>query len=111
MRIAGMIDVRAWTNDRCIPLFPPYDTPEMQASVQQELAWAAQDVAVFTGSRHDTKRRFIAGGGSEQEFDGVWQVTVDWLRRFEAQVRNGTYHAARGFVLYLSAGRKPRPAR
>jgi SAM-dependent methyltransferase len=107
LRAAGLSDVRAYTNDRCIDLAPPYQEPAMRVALQQELAWAAEDVSILTGSRHDTRRLFLAGGGSESAFESAWSVMLRWLRSIEQGIAAGTYHAARGFVLYLVSGRKP----
>ena len=107
LRAAGLQSVRAHTNDRCIDLAPPYQEPAMQGALRQELEWSAQDVSILTGSRHDTHRLFLAGGGSESAFESAWGVMVRWLRMLEQGVASGTYHAGRGFVLYLVSGRKP----
>lgn len=107
LRAAGLQGVRAHTNDRCIDLAPPYQEPAMQLALKQELAWAAEDISLLTGSRGDTRRLFLAGGGSEPAFESAWEVTTRWLRIVEQAIADGTYHAGRGFVLYLVSGRKP----
>lgn len=107
LRAAGLHEIRAHTNDRCIELAPPYEEPAMKVALQQELAWAAQDVSILTGSRADTHRLFLAGGGTEAAFDSAWAVMLRLLRAIEQGVAEGTYHAARGFLLYLVSGRKP----
>jgi SAM-dependent methyltransferase len=107
LRAAGLCEVRAYTNDRCIELAPPYEEPAMRVALQQELAWIRQDVSILTGSRHDTRRLFLAGGGSETAFESAWAVMLRLLRTIEQGVAAGRYHAARGFVLYLVSGRKP----
>lgn len=107
LRAAGLHEVRAHTNDRCIELAPPYQEPAMRVALQQELAWMAEDVSILTGSRHDTRRLFLAGGGSEPAFESAWSVVLRWLRSIEQGIASGTYHAGRGFVLYLVSGRKP----
>jgi SAM-dependent methyltransferase len=107
LRAAGLRDVRAHTNDRCIDLAPPYQEPAMTLALAQELAWAAEDISILTGSRNDTRRLFLAGGGSETAFDSTWEVMTRWLRILEQSIAQGSYHAGRGFVLYLVSGRKP----
>lgn len=107
LRAAGLRDVAAHTNDRCIDLAPPYQEPAMKLALQQELAWTAEDISILTGSRNDTRRLFLAGGGSEAAFESAWEVMVRWLRILEQSIAQGTYHAGRGFVLYLVSGRKP----
>jgi SAM-dependent methyltransferase len=106
-RAAGLSEVRAHTNDRCIDLAPPYQEPAMRMALQQELAWMAEDVSILTGSRHDTRRLFLAGGGSESAFESAWSVMLRWLRSIEQGIATGTYHAGRDCVLYLVSGRKP----
>lgn len=107
LRAAGLQGVRAHTNDRCIDLAPPYQAPAMQVALRQELAWMAEDVSILTGSRHDTHRLFLAGGGTDSAFESAWAVMLRWLRAIEQGIATGTYHAGRGFVLYLVSGRKP----
>jgi SAM-dependent methyltransferase len=107
LRAAGLRDVRAHTNDRCIDLAPPYQEPAMKLALEQELAWTGEDISILTGSRHDTRRLFLAGGGSEAAFDSTWEVMTRWLRILEQSIAQGSYHAGRGFVLYLVSGRKP----
>ncbi len=107
LRAAGLRELRAHTNDRCIDLAPPYQAPHMRLALQQELAWAADDISILTGTRHDTRRLFLAGGGTESAFESAWEVTLRWLRILERGIAEGTYHAGRGFVLYLVSGRKP----
>lgn len=104
---AGLHNVVAHTNDRCITLFPPYERPSMKVALQQEHAWARQDVSILCGSKGDNWRFYEAGGGSEDEFQHGWAAVARWMQSVEAGVEAGTYHAARGFVMYLVAGRKP----
>jgi len=102
----GLDGVRAHTNDRCIDLAPPYDRPHMKVALQQELAWAEQGVNTLLGSRHDTRRLYLAGGGDDEGFERGWAAVDRWLRAFVDGVEAGTYHAGRGFVMYLVSGRK-----
>lgn len=107
LRAQGLHDVRAHTNDRCIDLAPPYEEPAMKMALEQELAWAAQDISILAGTRADTRRHYLAGGGSEASFARAWAVMTKWLRGIEQGIKDGTYHAGRGFVLYLVSGRVP----
>ncbi len=106
-RAIGLDGVRAHTNDRCIDLSPPYDTRDMKVALEQELAWAKEGVNTLLGSRHDTRRLYLAGGGDDAGFERGWAAVDRWLEAFVDGVEAGTYHAARGFVMYLVSGRKP----
>lgn len=107
LRAAGLEAVRAHTNDRCIDLAPPYREPSMAIALAQEQSWMRQDVSLLTGSRHDTRRLFLAGGGTESAFESAWVIVLRLLRTIEQGVASGTYHAGRGFVMYIASGRKP----
>ncbi len=107
LRELGLEQVRAYTNDRCIDLAPPYDTPSMKMALEQELEWAREGVNMLLGTRGDSRRLFLAGGGDPESFERGWAAVDRWLQRFERGVEAGTYHAGRGFVLYLASGRTP----
>lgn len=107
LREQGLWQVRAHTNDRCIDLAPPYEDPAMKIALEQELSWAEQDMNILFGSRADTRRLYLAGGGDEVGFTQAWEIVGTWLRGSTQGVKDGTYHAARGFVMYLVSGRRP----
>lgn len=103
---AGLRGVVAHTNDRCISIYPPYDRPDMKLALEQELAWIDEDVSILCGSRDDNLRFYEAGGGTEAEFDEGWAALRRWMKSVADGVAAGTYHGARGFVMYLVAGWK-----
>jgi SAM-dependent methyltransferase len=103
---AGLRGVVAHTNDRCISIYPPYDRPDVKVALDQELAWMEEDVSILSGSREDNLRFCEAGGGSEEEFERGWAAVRRWMRSVKDGVDAGTYHGARGFVMYLVAGWK-----
>jgi len=105
---AGLREVVAYTNDRCLHIYPPYDRPDIKTWLDQELAWSSEDVSVLCGSRADNLRFYEAGGGTEAQFDACWQAVRRWMSAVRAGIERGEYHAGRGFVMYLAAGRKGR---
>jgi SAM-dependent methyltransferase len=105
---AGLDEVVAYTSDRCISLYAPYDRADMRVQLEQELAWSRDDVSLLCGSRPDNLRFFKAGGGDAERFDACWAAVRRWMNLVREGVERGTYSAARGFVMYLAAGRKPR---
>lgn len=104
---AGLTALRCHTNDRCMQLLPPYDDPQMRSTLEQELAWAAQGVAILSATEHDSRRLHQAGGGSSEGFDAGWAATQRWLAGFVAAVEAQRFSAGRGFVMYIASGEKP----
>ncbi|MCA9710773.1 MAG: methyltransferase domain-containing protein, partial [Myxococcales bacterium] len=98
LRDAGLGQVRAYTNDRCMELAPPYEEPAMKIALAQELAWAEQGVNILLGSRGDVRRLYLAGGGDEAGFERGWAAVCRWQQAMIDAVREGRYQAARGFV-------------
>jgi SAM-dependent methyltransferase len=104
---AGLAEVVAYTNDRCTSLYPPYDRADMRVQLDQELAWSQEGATLLCGTRHDNLRFFKAGDGDPQHFDVCWEAVSRWMDLVREGVERKSYHAARGFVMYLAAGRKP----
>lgn len=103
---SGLRGVNAHVNDRCVVIHPPYDTPQMKLALGQEAAWAKDDVSILFGLKSDARRLFVAGGGSEPDFDAAWAPVRANLDAVEAAITEQRYHAGRGFVMYVVGGRR-----
>jgi SAM-dependent methyltransferase len=102
---AGLADVQVYTSDKASALYPPYAGREQQALRDQAIAWSEREFWIW--DRADTHRFFIAGGGSEAEFERLWGAARAASRDVAAALRAGTEHCAGGGVQYLVSGRKP----
>jgi hypothetical protein len=58
-------------------------------------------------SPEDTRRYFLAGGGREVEFDGLWLVALGSKDKFDKAIADRTCAGAGAAITYLVAGRKP----
>jgi SAM-dependent methyltransferase len=103
---AGLTEVTAHTNDRCMSLHPPYDSAAMQLSLTQERAWARDDVTILLAARDDAQRFARAGGWDVHRFEVAWGAVRRWMDLVETGVIAGSYHSARAFVMVVTAGRK-----
>ncbi|HLT40177.1 MAG TPA: methyltransferase domain-containing protein [Enhygromyxa sp.] len=106
---AGLTALRCHTNDRCMQLVPPYADPQMRATLDQELAWAAEGMAIISWTEHDARRLHEAGGGSAREFASGFAAVRRWLDGFVREVEARRFSSARGFVMYVASGEKPDP--
>lgn len=104
---AGLRQVAAYTNDRCISLVAPYDTPAAKLALAEERKWNAQDISILLASKPDARRLAQAGELTEATFEQLWASVRRFMDLVESGVDAGTYHAARGFVMYLAGGTKP----
>ena len=103
----SLAQVVAYTNDRCITLYPPYERGDMVVAVDQERSLFRQGVSPLCGTKADNWRFFEAGDGTRDAFEQCWSAMERWMKLVEQGVESGDYHAGRGFVMYLVAGRKP----
>ena len=82
----------------------PYGTSAQRAQKEQLLEWAGRD---FWGwDREDAHRFFIAGGGTEPQFEADWAVLREAALQVAAAVREGTEEIIGTGVFFLIAGRK-----
>lgn len=102
---AGLKDIAVHQSDRAAALFPPYDTPEQRALLEQQAAW--KETAAGPWNREELRRLVLAGGGTVELFEDVFAELVEKHEREQHAIASGTFHAANGAITYLVSGRKP----
>ena len=100
----GLEQVGVHVSDKASALIPPYAGREQEVKRDEVIAWA--DKEMFAWDHAETRRFFLAGGGSEGDFERLWKVAGEAARKAAAALRAGTEHQAGGGVQYLVAGRK-----
>lgn len=100
----GLTDLAVYQSDMAAPFLPPYATPAQAALKEQLLDWAERDF--WHWDREDTRRWFLAGGGSAEEFDHDWAVVQATSRRVAAAVRAGTEESVGAGAFFLVSGRR-----
>jgi ubiquinone/menaquinone biosynthesis C-methylase UbiE len=101
----GLTEISAFESDRAAPLFPPYDTAEQQAVLQQEQHWKTSGTGPW--DRAELRRQVLNGGGSEAFFERVFAELIEKFAQEQKGIAAGTFHAAFGGVNYLVSARKP----
>ncbi len=100
----GLADVEVFANDRATPMFPPY-----AASSQRAVTEDARDLLArrfWIWSESDTRRFFLAGGGSEPAFDAHFARAMASRENVVRGLDDATYHGIVGGAFYLVSGRK-----
>lgn len=101
----NLVDIRVYLNDKADVMLPPYDSPAQRAALDEQADFGDRDFWIW--SRADTRRYFLAGGGGEGEFDGLWLMATGGKNRFEKALADQTYAGGGATIGYLIAGRKP----
>lgn len=107
LREGGTTRIQVFASDKAAAALPPYDVPAQAIDVKTQLDFAGMDMWMPTGTRDDSRRHFLAGGGTEAAFEACWSVVHRWLRTFEAQVSAGTFHTARPTCMVVAGGQVP----
>ncbi len=102
---AGLPVVACYLSDKASPLWPPYSSPE-QAALVEAIATAAAEERV-PWSREETRRYFLAGGGSAAAFSEAWSTRLREMQADLAAIHSGSLWTGGGQMMYLVAGRKP----
>ena len=105
---AGLEEVAVRVNDQCPWLHPPYEQPRMRTELAQLFQFFDAGVSLTGGPKDEARRRFLAGGGAEAEFEGLWTHTLRLQHEMKTAIDAGAISAARGFLHYLAHGRRPR---
>ncbi|MDD5628020.1 MAG: class I SAM-dependent methyltransferase [Elusimicrobia bacterium] len=102
----GCRDISASLNDKLIPLFPPYAALEQKVFLKQIEDWIQREVGIDAAD--ETRRFFLAGGGSVREFSEHRRRIRQEGRALLAAVRKGDYHCANGHLHYVVCARAPK---
>jgi SAM-dependent methyltransferase len=101
---AGLLEIRVWLNDKAFPLLPPYQD-EDQRALKNAIIGDSQS-GRWIWSQEETRRYFVAGGGSESEFERRWQRRINETRRTAQGLDGKALHTAGGGIQYLISGRR-----
>jgi SAM-dependent methyltransferase len=100
-----LVDICVYLNDKVDIFLPPYDSPAQRAMLEERADFERRDFWIWR--REDTHRYFLAGGGSDQDFDALWSAALGGYDKIDKAIADRTYAAAGASISYLVAGRKP----
>lgn len=100
----GLQDRLVYLSDKAAALVPPYASEAEQAVVEQAKDWADREFWIW--SRDETYRYFMAGGGTDADFETLWTLAGRIGRQRAEGLRQGRLHCGGGVVTYLISGRK-----
>jgi SAM-dependent methyltransferase len=100
----GVVDIEVYVNDKALAIFPPYATDAQRAAVEEDRDRLER--GHWTWSESETRRYFLAGGGSERDFPGYFSRARASRERIVAGVESGQFHGTAGGAFFLTGGRK-----
>ena len=100
----GLAEVEVHVNDRATAIFPPYATGAQRAFIEDARDRVAR--RLWDWSESDTRRFFLAGGGSEGVFVAHFARALASRDKIVRGLDDATYHGIVGGEFYLVAGRK-----
>jgi SAM-dependent methyltransferase len=101
----GLTDIETYVNDKALAIFPPYATSAQQAYAEDARDRDAR--RLWNWSEAETRRFFLAGGGSEDTFAIHFARGLAARKQIVRALDNTSYHGIIGGAFYLIAGRKP----
>jgi ubiquinone/menaquinone biosynthesis C-methylase UbiE len=104
---AGVQEVDVYLADKVASIFPPYG-PETRELLEDELRLVEGRMGPWP--RDETRRYFLAGGGSESEFEDGWAARMEQNERIREEIQAGRFWSAGASVMYVVGGRKVRSA-
>jgi SAM-dependent methyltransferase len=97
----GLTDITVYQSDRAASLFPPYDKPAQQATIEQD-----RQSPTGPWDRHELRQLVLAGGGTDEFFETVFDELLEKFACEQQAIADGSFHAGFGSITYLVAGRK-----
>jgi ubiquinone/menaquinone biosynthesis C-methylase UbiE len=101
----GLLNIKVYLSDKASPLFPPYNTEEQITLINQDKDW--YDNSSGPWNYKDFKKKYLASGASEEEFNKHWNFMNALYKDYCKAVDNLSFCAGGGGLVYLISGRKP----
>lgn len=101
---AGLNDIQVYVGDKAATLYPPYTGDGQKEAIADRLRDAETNYYMF--GLEQTRKYFLAGGGSPSEFEHAWNVGIGNLKQTRQAILERTFHSGGGHVMYLVSGRK-----
>ena len=100
----GLKEIKSYLSDMADFYVPPYSSPREKAGL------GAMFTEINKGSymwdKDETMRYFVAGGGTEVEFDELWVLLGNYSRNIVEKLENKELCLPDGALFYLSSARK-----
>jgi ubiquinone/menaquinone biosynthesis C-methylase UbiE len=96
--------IQVYLSDKTSPLIPPYSSKEEKVLIEQSQTWRDQEIAVWP--REETKRYFLASGGSAEEFELRWTKMLNDIKMQQKNIKNKTLCSPGTCIMYLISGYK-----
>lgn len=100
----GAKQIQVYKSDKCVPFFPPYESPEEKAFIQQMEEWLARGFAGW--DREEMRGYYLAGGGKAEGFDHLWEQQLSDSKAVLQSMKKGTYSTSGGSMHYLICAKK-----
>lgn len=97
-------NIQVFLSDKTSFMVPPYQSNEEQILLKQMNDWENQDIVVWP--QDETKRYYLAGGGTEKEFARIWETLIADSKKSRQAIADKTFSSTNATVMYLISGRK-----
>lgn len=106
MQLADLTDIDCRKNDTVRFLNPPYDSPDQQHYYKMTKK-RMLDHKTFQFWVDRIREEFLAGGGTEEEFNRHMKWGMKYRDEFRKQVEAGEFYGCSSGYFYIIIGRKP----
>ena len=98
-------EIQVFISDKAKTFFPPYDSPEQEAIIQEIQEWSKKNFWIWDES--ETKRFYLAGGGDASLFEYYWEKALyRQNQRFLEGIEAHSYATSGGKLTYCISARK-----
>ena len=101
----GITNIETYVNDKALAIVPPYSTNAQHAHAEDARDRDAR--GLWNWSEEETRRYFLAGGGTEESFAIHFARGLSARKKIVQGLDDRTYHGIIGGAFYLISGRKP----
>ncbi len=107
MKRLGLDEIGIRQNDAVCYVEPPYEGPRQQDLLEHvKKQWLDEDRRKTWMERE--RKHFLAGGGTQAEYDRYREIQERNMQAFRLQIKDGKYSVCGSGHIYIIKGRKPK---
>lgn len=103
----GLKEIKVYQSDKCLPIYPPYNSPEEIALVKTLNQWVDNNEGPFD---YEQSLQYFKAVNKDEEyidfFNRQRKKNIEEIKQINQEIDRGKFHMAGASIMYVTSGMK-----